>query len=176
MTGGHLSTRTTLCLLAVLGALTGGVAGAAIVGKLATDGSAGAAVARGKPAAPPPSRATQIAAVAAQSPSRLPTPWSGTGAKAARAAMRPVPMSKTRVSAPARNRRIAARRTTPSAPVTPAPQTPVPARTPAQVPVRSPAPARAPEAAPKASRPSPEPAPARATPKPDPTGAFDDSG
>ena len=68
MMSGYLSTRTTLCLLAGLGALTGGVAGAAIVGKLATDGSAGAAVQRDKPAAVPRSRATQVAAAGRPKP------------------------------------------------------------------------------------------------------------
>jgi hypothetical protein len=203
---GYLSTRTTLCLLAGIGALSGGAAGAAIVGKLATDGSVGAAVARDEPAAPSLTRAAQVAATAAQSPSRLPTPWSAAEVDAVRAggarhqtaraqaplpsAMRPTRAGAAPVSAPASGDANAVTQTTArparpapvtaapqaSAPQTAAPQTSAPARPPAQKPVRSPAPQRAPEPSPAVSRPSPEPAPARSSPKPDPTGAFDDSG
>jgi hypothetical protein len=190
---GYPSTRTTLCLLAGLGALTGGVAGAAIVGKLATDDSVGAAVARDKPATVSATRAMQVAAVAAQSPSRLPTPWSAADVKAAGAAGERPRVSRQAAPRKQAPQQIAVRstrtRATPTAPtrsgatrvtrtgsspppvsVAPRPSTPV--QQPARSPVRSPAPARAPNV----SRPSPEPAPVRATPKPDPTGAFDDSG
>jgi DNA polymerase III gamma/tau subunit len=196
MMGGYRSTRTTLCLLAGVGALCGGVAGAAIVGKLATDGSVPAAVARDEPAAVSRTRAMQVAAVAARSPSRLPTPWSPADAQAARAggerqrvghlAAREHVPHRTAVgtartgTAPAAGRaKTVATAVTqtgvPPAPVTAAPQAVAPAR-PTRPPARSPAPQRAPEPAPNASRPSPEPAPARTSPKPDPTGAFDDSG
>lgn len=195
--GAYLSTRTTLCVLAAAGALGGGVAGAAIVGNLTTDGSVDAAVARDEPAAAPASRATQVADAAAQSPSRQPTPWSAADVKAAHGAgERPrairkhassrVTMRAPRASAdggsvPAGSRAtpVTQPRTpaagdgvsgTPPARVSPAPQTSAPAQSPAQ------RPARAPEPAPKASRPSPEAAPAHTPPKPDPTGAFDDSG
>ena len=192
MMGGHLSPRTTLCLLAGVGALGGGVAGAAIVGQLATDGSAGVLAAREEPAAAAPGRATPVAVVAAQSPSRQPTPWSADDAKAARqsgerpraarqhAPARAVVRPPRRSGAAARSRApVVARANAPatgggvvSPPVAsvPAPQTSAPVRSPVQ------RPARAPERAPKASRPSPEAAPAHTPPKPDPTGAFDDSG
>ena len=192
MMGGYLSPRTTLCLLAGVGALAGGVAGAAVVGKLATDGSTGVLAAREEPAAAAPGRATQVAVVAAQSPLRQPTPWSADAAKAARQSgerpraarrhppARAVVKSPRRSAAPARSRApVVARANAPTTgggvaapPVTsvPAPQTSAPVRSPAQPP------ARAPEPAPKASRPSPQAAPAHTPPKPDPTGAFDDSG
>jgi hypothetical protein len=195
--GGHLSTRTTLCLLAGAGALTGGVAGAAIVGKLATDGAAAVVVASEKPAAASSGRVPRVAIVAAQSPSRQPTPWSAADAQAARAAgerhravherapsrvaVKSPRISAAPTAAPASsNTPVVLQTSAPPtadspaaapparAPVEPAPQTSAPAR--------SPAPARAPEPAPKASRPSPEAAPAHTPPKPDPTGAFDDSG
>ncbi|HEX5925598.1 MAG TPA: hypothetical protein VFY45_17320 [Baekduia sp.] len=193
MIDGHISARTTLCVLAGTGALIGGVVGAAIVGNLATDGSTPAAVARDEPATASRTRPTQVAAVAARSPSRQATPWSAADAKAARAAgdrhredrhaarehvpRRPaVARARTgaaHAAAPVRTVSTPVARThPPAAPVTVAPQASAPARTPAQ----SPAPARAPEAAPNTSRPSPEPAPAHPPPKPDPTGTFDDSG
>lgn len=203
MMGGYLSPRTTLCVLAGAGAVCGGVAGAAIVGKLATDGPAGTAVARDEPAVASSTRASQVAVVAAQSPSRVPTPWSAADAEAARVAgerqrarrehVAPRAASRSlRISAASAAARVNSgagadtrRRTSsagsgaaavPPAAVSPAPQVSAPAQqAPAQqAPVR--VPARAPEPAPKISRPSPEPSPARSSPKPDPTGAFDDSG
>jgi hypothetical protein len=195
MTDGRSSARMTLCVLAGAGALIGGVAGAAIVGKLATDGSAPAAMARNDPPAAPPSRPAAAAALASASATRGPTPWSAADAKAARAAGRRhrdddhaarehVPLRKAVRSArtgAARaapsasvDKTVVTRTRAPAAPVTVAPQ----ASTPTRTPVRSPArlPARAPEPAPDVTRPSPEPAPAHTPPEPDPTGAFDDSG
>ncbi len=195
--GAYLSTRATLCLLAGIGALVGGVAGAAIVGKLATDSQVDAAVARDEPAGAPSSRATQVAAAAAQSPSRQPTPWSAADAQAARAAgerhraIRRHASSRVTVSAPRasadRGSAPASKHATPvtrlktpaggggasgtpPARVSPTPQSSTPVQSPVQ------RPARAPEPAPKGTRPSPEAAPAHTPPKPDPTGAFDDSG
>jgi hypothetical protein len=182
------SARTTLCVLAAAGALSGGLGGALLVGRLATGDELQAAVARDAPAAVAGSRhAAQVAA--ARSVLRQPTPWSAAiVAQAARLeAMRhPRRHVATRRPAAAARAPVAAR--APAAPVS------APASTVAVTHARSGSatqtggataphastPAPEPRRAPAAPRPQPKPKP-KPTPKPDarpqqPTGAFDDSG
>jgi hypothetical protein len=192
--GGRLSARATLCLLAGIGALSGGVAGAVIVGRLSVEDSVGTAAARDEPAAVTRPRAVQVAEVAGRSALRQPTPWSAADAEAARVGSAERHTSHRATIRHRPSRTMAPVAAAPVAAPTSAgatteireqqPPAPIQARAPAATgggSARGTAPAsptvRAP-AAPKAAAPAPEPAPAHRSPTPDPqpTGAFDDSG
>jgi hypothetical protein len=190
MIDGRISARTTLCVLAGAGALIGGVAGAAIVGKLSTDGSAPAAVARNAPPTAAASRMSAAVALASRSATRGPTPWSAADARKA-AARHPHPRRR---AAPARPRRAMVAVRAPKASTKAATRTVATTVTqhtrapavngggsappPAVVAPQASTPARSPEPAPRASKPkpSPEPAPTHTPPRPEPAGSFDDSG
>jgi hypothetical protein len=184
--GSYLSARATLCLLAGIGALSGGVAGAVIVGRISVEDSVGTAVARDEPAAGARPRTTQVADVAGRSALRQPTPWSAADARAARAGA-PKRHPRHRVVVRHRPSRtvapvVAPTSTAATTEVRESTSTPIQAGAPAAAgggSARGTAPV-SPPARPKAAAPAPapEPAPARRSPTPDPqpTGAFDDSG
>jgi hypothetical protein len=178
------SPRATLCALAAVGALSGGLGGALLGGHLAGGDGLQAAVAHDAPAAVGDSsrRAAQAAETAARSVLRQPTPWSAAAVTEAAAKRSP-------------RRHVAARRAAPvvaAAPVSSPVRSSVTtharqdsavrtgrenANTNANAPQVSSTPTPEPRQTPAEPRPTPKPKP-KPAPKPDaqPTGSFDDSG
>ncbi len=171
--------------MAGVGALSGGVAGAVIAGRLSTDDTTPTAAARDEPVAAVADRPAAIAASAGRSASRQPTPWPIVAERAAAIAVHH-PRHRAAVvrATPVAVRDTAARIDVPAETVAaPTVQTSTPAATddgaavaPVDVPVhvRQPStPARSPEPAPT---PTPQAAPKAPSPEPAPAGSVDNAG
>lgn len=182
--GGASSARTTLGLLAAVGALCGGVAGAVVAVRLSADDALPAAVARDEPAAFSADRGSSAGAVASRSALHGPTPWPVAEAKIVRVRHphhRAAPVRKKRHRVAVRAVQVPVRTTAAAGTQQAAGSTGAAAPAPVQVPqtytpTRSPQATSAPVAKTTPRAPSPEPAPAHANPKPEPAGRFDDSG